>query len=72
MTHSNAFDTSQPAKFERELAGLLNLYGIDNAVGIPDYVLARHLCVQVTALSTAVQQLRGHEGNAPAEPTDVS
>lgn len=37
--------------FVRELAALLNRRGIDNRLGIPDYILAEHLEGTINALA---------------------
>ena len=30
-------------EFEKDLAALLNRHGVDNALGVPDYILAEYL-----------------------------
>ncbi len=40
--------------FKRELQALINKHSLENAVDMPDYMLANHLCDQISVLSNTL------------------
>lgn len=46
---------------ERELADLVNRHGLDSALGIPDYILARTMLNFVRDLAQGIDMVRRHE-----------
>ena len=43
---------SKVSEFERQIANLINVFGVDNQLMVPDYVLARFVCNSLLALKT--------------------
>lgn len=47
---------------ERGIANILNKYGVDNDLRIPDYILSRYLMRQLNALSKVGSDIVKHKG----------
>jgi hypothetical protein len=47
--------------FEQQLCDLVNRTSMDALVGIPDYVLAKHLAQSLTVLAVTAQLANRHE-----------
>lgn len=47
-------DKNKAAEFGRELAGLINKYGLDAAFNTPDFILAQHMMWSADALNRTV------------------
>jgi len=45
------------SEFAKELTSLLNRHGMDQACGVPDFILADHVNHMLTVLSGTVEQL---------------
>lgn len=48
---------------ERELAEVINRNGLDNAIGMPDYVIAEYMVTAASALKKAHVANKAHEGS---------
>ena len=48
-------DWGREQEFERELAGLINRYSLENGSNTPDFIIARYLVSCLKALNATIQ-----------------
>ena len=62
-------DNTKATEFGRELAGLINKYGLDSAYSMPDFILAQYMMWSADALNRATFLRDGWFGRFNKEPS---
>lgn len=62
-------DKTKATEFGRELAALINKYGLDSAYNTPDFILAQHMMWAAEALNRATFLREGWFGRFDKVPT---
>ena len=57
--------------FKQRLAWVLNSHSIDNEIGIPDYILADHICEYLRSIQRMTSELHRHMGVKFSRETTV-
>lgn len=55
------------SQFERDLSDIINIHGVDNLVGVPDFILAGYLVLCLLNFDTSHSQVLRHTGHADTE-----
>ena len=55
------------SQFESDLADVINTHGVDNKVGVPDFILAGHLVRCLLNFDTSHSEALRHTGHADTE-----
>lgn len=63
-------ETGTPDAFTRDIAAVINRHSIDNAFGVPDYILAQVATDSIMLFTSNVDQLRKHE--KPADKPEAA
>lgn len=53
--------------FERDIAEVVNRHGLDNKIGIPDYILAKYVTTTIAALNTANVEIKSERHQYSSE-----
>ena len=57
-------------KFKKDLTHLLNIHGIDNILGVPDYLLSAHLNTHLRVLGVLHSKMKQHEATTDSKAED--